>query len=295
MAGVTQQGYERKELAEALADIQARMVAIFGAGVIQTPQSPLGQLNGLFTDLVAEAEDRNALIYASLDPTQASGAQLDKIGALRGLLRASGQSDASYARTITNEGQARFTMSDVLQSVRAVDGVTWASVKENPTQFTDGSGIPPHSLAFAAIGGNDADVARAIYDNSAPGIGLFGPSGMAITVDGYARETRFIRPVDVPIYVDLTVRLVPGCDPGAISPAEVVAFLDQEANGPCGLLNGDLIDEDKIDALLNGLPGVVLESGLSGIAPDNVSADGYQADINERPVLVAKNMIVRFA
>ena len=295
MSGVTAQGYDRKELADALSDIQARMVALFGAGVIQTPQSPLGQLNGLFADLVAEAEDRNALIYASLDPTQASGAQLDKIGALRGLLRAPGQSDASYSRTITNEGQARFTMADVLQAVRAVDGVTWASVKENPTQFTDGSGIPPHSLAFAVIGGTNADVARAIYDASTPGIGLFGPSGAAISVDGYAREIRFIRPVDVPIYVDLTVRLVPGCDPGAISPAEIVAFLDQEANGPCGLLNGDLIDEDKIDAILNGLPGVVLESGLSGTSPDSVTADGYQADITERPVLVAKNMIVRFA
>lgn len=295
MAGVTQQGYEREELAEALADIQARMVALFGAGVIQTPQSPLGQINGLFADLIAEAEDRNAMIYASLDPTQASGAQLDKIGALRGLLRASGQSDASYARTITNEGQARFTMSDVLQSVRAVDGVTWASVKENPTQFTDGSGIPPHSLAFAVIGGTDAAIARAIYDNTTPGIGLYGMQTAAVAVDGYAREIRFMRPVDVPLFVDMTLRLVPGCDPGSVSPAEVIAHLDAVANGACGLLNGDLVDESKLDALLNGLPGVVLVSGLCGDSPDDVTAEGYQSEISERPVLVAKNITVRFA
>lgn len=295
MSGVTPQGYQRKELADALADIQERMVSVFGAGIIQTPQSPLGQINGLMADLISEAEDRNALIYAALDPTQATGAQLDKIGALRGLLRSSGQTDASYSRAITNEGQARFTMTDVLQAVRAVDGVSWASVKENPTPFTDGSGIPAHSLAFAVIGGSDQEVARAIYDNSTPGIGLFGPAGVMVSVNGYSREVRFIRPADVPIFVDLTIRLVPGCDPGAVSPAEVVTFLDQEANGNCGLLNGDLINEDKIDALLNGLPGVVLESGLSGIAPDDVTEEGYQAGITERPVLVAKNMIVRFA
>lgn len=295
MSGVTPQGYERKELAEVLADIQARVVAVFGAGVIQTAQSPLGQINGLFADLISEAEDRNALIYASLDPTQASGAQLDKIGALRGLTRSSGQPDASYSRVIINEAQGRFSLSDVLQSVRAVDGVIWASVKENPTPFTDASGIPSHTLAFAVIGGADAAVAQAIYSNTTPGIGLFGMQSVGVTVDGYAREVRFIRPVDVPIFADLTLRLVPGCDDGGTSPAEVIAHIDQAANSECGLLNGDLIDENKLDALLDGLPGVVLVSGLAGTSADDLKADGYQADISERPVLVAKNMTVRFA
>jgi len=155
MSGVTAQGYVAQDLPEILADIQVRMIDLFGADVIQTAQSPLGQINGLMADLIAEAEERNAALYAALDANQAEGAQLDRIGALRGLLRSLGQSDASFTRVISNQGQTRFGMADVLQAVRSVDGVTWASVKENATSFTDASGIPAHTLAFAAIGGLD--------------------------------------------------------------------------------------------------------------------------------------------
>lgn len=71
--GVTSSGYVRKPLATILAELEAAMRTQFGAGVIQTAVSPLGQLNGLVADLLAEVDERNLDLYQSYDPDQAEG------------------------------------------------------------------------------------------------------------------------------------------------------------------------------------------------------------------------------
>lgn len=294
MSGVTATGYVIKTPAEILADIETKMEAVFGSGVIQTAQSPLGQLNGLITDLIAEMEERNQAVYQSYDPTQAEGVNLDKIGSIRGLLRGA-LTDPAYAKVITNENQTRVSMSDRMQAVMAISGVSWASVKENSTNYTDASGMPPHSLAFAVIGGADDDVAEAIYNNTIPGIGLFGMTSIPVSVGGYCRQVNFIRPADIPVYVSLTVKIVDSaCTCGLTSPDEVISYLDAASNGDCGLMNGDLVDEAKIEALLGPIGGISVQTALIGIDPEDMSAEGYQATIHERPVIVAKNIAVRF-
>lgn len=295
MSGVTSTGYVIKTLPEILASLQAKSETVFGPGVIQTSQSPLGQLLGLLADFGAEMEERNLAIYQSYDPTQSEGANLDKIGGIRALPRAGGQKDAAYARAITNQGQKKIGMSDRIQAIMDVDGVSWVAVKENSTSYTDASGIPPHSLAFAVIGGADADVAAAIYENTVPGIGLFGLSTAEVSVRGYCRQVNFIRPEDVPLFVDLTVRVIPdACACGLTSPQEVVNYLDAAANGDCGLLNGDLVDEGKIEALLGSIGGVSVQRALIGVDANVLSEGGFQASIFERPVIVGKNVNVRF-
>lgn len=61
--GVVPEGYVRKPISIILAEIEAAMATEFGPGVIQTSQSPLGQLNGLMADLIAEIEERNLDVY----------------------------------------------------------------------------------------------------------------------------------------------------------------------------------------------------------------------------------------
>ena len=52
--GVQPTGFVRKPLAVILAEIESSLITEFGPGVIQTPQSPLGQINGTFADIMAE-------------------------------------------------------------------------------------------------------------------------------------------------------------------------------------------------------------------------------------------------
>lgn len=295
MSGVTPTGYVIKTPQEILASLEDKAEAVFGPGVIMTAQSPLGQILGLMTDFATEMEERNLAIYQSYDPTQTEGVNLSRIGNIRALSRGA-LSDAAFARVITNQQDRAIHMSDRIQAVMAVDGVSWVAVRENSAQFSDSSGIPPHTIAFAVIGGNDADVAEAIYENTVPGIGLYGMTSVPVTIGGYCRQINFIRPADVPVFVDLTVRIVPDvCTCGLTSPQEVVDYLDAAANGDCGLINGDLVDQAKIEALLGTIGGLSVTRALVGIDANDLTADGLQFDVLSRPVIVAKNINVRFA
>ena len=294
--GVQPTGFVIKTLPQILADIEARNIVAFGPDVVQTPQSPLGQINGLLADLAHSIWELAQETYQSHDPDQVEGVRLDNLAAIRGLARNGLQTDAAFAREITNRTISQIKPSDAVNAIKDVEGVSWVSVIENSTSFTDPSGVPSHSLAFAVIGGDDGEVAQAIYENTVPGIGLFGMTSTEISVGGYCRQINFIRPQDVPVMADITIRVIGDpCNCGMTSPQEVVDYLDAVANGDCGLLNGALVDQARIEAMLGTIGGVSVTRAVAGRVGEEMSETGVQASILERPVLVAKNISVRFA
>lgn len=103
--------------------------------------------------------------------------------------------------------------------VAAVPGVTRSLVLENPTGSVDGYGNPAHSITVVVEGGNTTAIAQAIYDNK--GIGPLvngtnpGTGAIAVVITdasnaGLSQTIYFYRPVDVPIYVSLTVTPLAG-------------------------------------------------------------------------------------
>lgn len=293
--GVQPTGYVRKPLSVILSELEAAMITQFGPDVIQTPQSPLGQWNGIGADLAAELDERAQDVYQSYDPDQTESTRLDTLAAIRGLSRGTGQTDAQLSRAITNRDNVRIGILDRLQAIRAVSGVTWASLNENSTGFRNGAGIPGHTLAFAVIGGSDADVAVAVFENTIPGVGLFGDVSIETAVNGFCRQINFIRPVDIPVYVSLNIRIVrETCVCGHLSPDGIIAYLDNYVNGDCGLLNGDFVDYHRLNTIISSLGGISLTSALIGVDENNMKDEGYQSTIFERPVIVAKNVSMSF-
>lgn len=59
-------------------------------------------------------------------------------------------------------------------SIAKLDGVAHSRLYVNDTSSTDENGIPSHSICAVVDGGKDSDIAQAIYDNKAPGIGTYG-------------------------------------------------------------------------------------------------------------------------
>ena len=59
-------------------------------------------------------------------------------------------------------------------AIRQVSGVRSCLVTENATSATDARGIPAHSLCAVVSGGNNTNIAKAIYDKKAPGISTWG-------------------------------------------------------------------------------------------------------------------------
>lgn len=271
--GITPTGYVRKPLAVILAELEASLVTEFGPGVIQTAQSPLGQLNGLMADHIAELWELGEDLYQSIDPDQAEGARLDVLARLRLLERASADTDESFRRAITNQSTARINLADLLRGVRGVPDVTYSRVFVNETSADDGNGMPPNTVAVAALGGDDALLAEAMNLYVIPGVSTFGNQALTVIEEGYCRTLRIIRPVEIATQVTVVVRTMPdalGCPPPSSNAirAALLSYLNNSTTRPG---NGQAITPHYVRTYLEGLfPNVeVLEvTGLKGGVPE---------------------------
>jgi hypothetical protein len=216
--GVQPTGYVAKPLSVILAELEAAMITQFGPGVIQTPQSPLGQLNGLTADLVAEIEERNLDIYQSYDPDQSEGSRLDILARIR-LINRGGMSDQDLRRALTNEGEGRIDIQDISRAVAGIDGVTYSRVLINDTGEFKPDGVSGGIVSLAVIGGEDQDIASVLRQYVVPGVDTFGNTQVSTEVDGFCRSVSIIRPVDVEVDLTVKVRRINdgrGCPPPSL-------------------------------------------------------------------------------
>lgn len=234
--GVQPTGYVRKPIQTILNELEAAMRTEFGPGVIQTPQSPLGQLNGLMADLLAEVDERNLDLYQSYDPDQAEGMRLDTLARLR-LIYREGQSDLALRKSLTNIGQARVDTQDLARALASISGVTYAQVFVNESGEVMNNELERGFVAAAVIGGDDAEVAKVMRRFIVPGVNTYGNTYVTSNVDGFCRSLSIIRPVPVVVQVQVQVRLsrdrfnCPPPAPEAVKTVLEAGWLVQRING----------------------------------------------------------------
>jgi hypothetical protein len=137
-----------------------------------------------------------------------------------------------------------------------VEGVTACVVFENDTMSTDGDGRPPKSIEVVVEGGDDADVAEAIWLSAKGGIYLHG-SETVVHVDdeGFNQTIRFSRPTPVPIH------LIADIDVDSTFPADGETTLrDLILDYGASLESGDdVIVYPKLISVFNddNLPGIL--------------------------------------
>lgn len=238
--GVVPQGFSRKPLATILAEIESQMVTEFGPGVIQSAQSPLGQLNGLFANLVAQLWELGEDVYSSIDVDQAEGIRLDTLAKIRLLRRGSFEGDVDFRGAITNQGRARIDTQDIIRAVRGIPGVTYAQVFVNDNSEMDGNRLPPGTVCIAALGGDEEEIAAEMRRYIVPGISTYGNTYVSTNIDGFCRSIAILRPILVPTKLWINVRASRdnfGCPPP--SPLAVRDGLLADYAGERILLNGD--------------------------------------------------------
>lgn len=234
--GVQPTGYVRKPISVILAELESAMVTEFGPGVIQTPQSPLGQLNGLIADLVAEVDERNLDIYQSYDPDQAEGTRLDTLARLR-LISRGLETDFELRKSITNEGQARVDLQDLERSIKNIDGVTFAKVFVNESGEITNDVLQSGTVAVAVIGGDDELISYNMRKYIVPGINTYGNTRVTSELDGQCRSMSVIRPVLVPVTLQVNLRTTQdkfGCPaPSALTVKNFIEekWLEDRING----------------------------------------------------------------
>lgn len=247
--GVIPSGFELKRLPEILAEIEAANVTIFGPGVVQTAASPLGQLNGLVSDLVATLWEVAEDVYQAYDVDQAEGARLDAMAKLRLLRRGLAEGDIAFRSAITNQGQARVDIPDIEREITSIAGVSYVKTFVNDSEGVDANLIPPGTICVAVLGGNDQEIADAMRRFVVPGISTYGNTSVsAQDEDGFCRSMLILRPILIPVTLTINIRVARdnfGCPPP--SPIAVRdAFLADMASGPKRLINGDDLDYFRV-------------------------------------------------
>lgn len=293
--GVQSTGFVRKPLSVILAEIEEGNIATFGPEIIQTPQSPLGQINGLMAEILAIEWETAENIYQSFDVDQAESLRQNTIAKLRRMTRGDGETDNAFRLRITNEAQADIKLIANMNRLRAIDGVTWVSARENVLDATDDKGQPAHSVAYAVVGGDDEEVGAMVYAMSIPGVRNYGNTTVSVTVDGYCQQATFIRPVDVPIRVEVDVRHIPdacNCAPpdiGTLRDYIIAAFA-----GDCGYRNGDTVTEDRVTAETAAYGNLKIIETRIARQSTLIVTEEIETTLFERPVIVAPYVIVRY-
>ena len=214
--GVQPTGYVRKPLSVLLSEIEAAMITEFGPGIIQTAQSPFGQINGLMADLASQLDELNLEVYQSYDPDQAEGVRLDSLARLRQLQR-NNDTDADFRKRLTNRGRYRTDLADIKNAVTSVDGVTFAAVYGNDGH-TWSKDLSPGTIAVVVMGGKDEEIADQIRAYMPPGSTLYGNHYATSSVEGYCRTIPIVRPIVIPVDLAIYTKNTPTAE-GCPAPA----------------------------------------------------------------------------
>lgn len=125
-------------------------------------------------------------------------------------------------------------------AIANVEGVTRHKLFENDTETTDANGLPAHSISAIVEGGDATEIANTIRRTKGQGVSTYGTTAVIVT-DKYGNPytIRFSRPIDVPIYVSITIQALTGYSSqvGDEIKAAVAAYINSLAIGDGVLLS----------------------------------------------------------
>lgn len=125
-------------------------------------------------------------------------------------------------------------------AIANVDGVTRHKLYENDTEETDANGLPAHSISAIVEGGDAETIAKTIRGVKGQGVSTFGSTAIVVA-DKYGNPytIKFSRPVDVPIYVSITIKVFTGytSEIGAQMRQEIADYINSLAIGANVLLS----------------------------------------------------------
>ena len=179
-------------------------------------------------------------------------------------------------------------------AIANISGVTRHKLYENDTDNTDANGLPPHSIAAIVEGGDATVIANSIRGVKGQGVTPYG-SAVIVVPDKYGNPhpVGFSRPVDVPIYVKITIKPLTGytSQVGEEIKAAVSAYINSLAIGASVLLSrvyspANLGVVSGGNARYYDITELLIGTSSAGVAATNIviafdhSASCRVADIN---------------
>lgn len=143
-----------------------------------------------------------------------------------GLQEFTNEQDATLGRDIETDPEAKERRENELQlagaatteAIRAdmleLEGVTAAVVFSNRKSIVDIDGRPPHSVDIVVEGGDEDEIAEAIFNTVADGIDIIGAiTKTVIDSQGFAQTIKFSRPTEIDVWIEVDVTIDPALFP----------------------------------------------------------------------------------
>jgi len=235
----------------------------------------IGSVSSGYVDIVFEAETAGS--------TQAPSGTLTVIETpVSGVTSVTNTLDAVVGRETETDTQLRIrraitlnrpgtaTVNGIRNAILNVDNVLQANIVENDTGLYDSDGRPPHSFEAVVSGGNDADIAAAIFASKAAGIETFGEeSETVVDSQGTSHTVKFSRPDNKEIYLRVTI--TPNVDPneGTVYPStgdDSIISAIIEFSDAIYVLGHDVILSQFYTPIntIEGVFGILVEASLNG-------------------------------
>lgn len=98
----------------------------------------------------------------------------------------------------------------ILMALKSVRGVVYENVQQNTSKNPTNTGIVNNGVAITVMGGNEDDIALAIFDSVGAGIYTSGDIVKIVNdINGFGHEVRFSRPVSVPLEIKMSLITYP--------------------------------------------------------------------------------------
>ena len=219
-------------------------------------------------------------------PVSGINAAINMADALLGTAQAT---DAQFR--ILRQAELSVEGGGVADAIRAaileITDVTSCTVLYNDGDFTDGNGVPPHSVEALVLGGNDVDVANVLYAQVPAGIGTYGTTPITVTdSQGNPHTISFSRPVAVPIFVRLAL---------TYDATQYPADGDVEVNTAIATAGQSYVTDQsvyaaKVESTIYSVPGVLdsqidIYTDVIGTPVAWAGTTGYSATVGSRSVV----------
>lgn len=206
-----------------------------------------------------------------------------------------------YASVALN---SRSTASAIYARVLQIPDVVSCYVTQNRTsapQVIDGYTLKPHSVYVAVVGGDDDDIAQALYDTVSAGCDYNGNTEVQLTdpSTGALETVAFNRPAEMDVYIRVTL-----VTDTALTDQQVTSIKQALYNNFYGLDSGIVLDDQPIPRVTmntiiyaSRFPVSLYNLGFSNVLEVKVRkdegepwADSVRATLNDDPVLLLDNI-----
>lgn len=115
-----------------------------------------------------------------------------------------------YRMKLNKGGNSTSSYNSILFALNSVSGVTFCNIQQNTADNTSGAGIINQGVAITVQGGDENDVALAIFNSLPVGIMTVGDITKTVTdVNGGSQTIKFSRPSQVPVEISMSLIVYP--------------------------------------------------------------------------------------